>query len=257
MKSELYFTNVIHQRFYPFKHRFKYFVPSLFISHEEVSSIEKKIFFFSYNKFNIFSFYEKDHGYRNGKSLKKYIFNNLTKNNILVSNLKIKIMCFPRIFGYVFNPLSIIYCFEANNLIAIFYEVKNTSNEQHTYFFASTKKNSKKILYHNCNKNFYVSPFINMKTKYKFINKIPNKNMSLSINLYDENNKRILLASQYGKRFKLSSYNLVKNLLLNPILIFKVIVAILFEALRIIYKGGKYYSREKKIEDSISFEGKL
>ena len=49
-------------------------------------------------------------------------------------------MCFPRILGYVFNPLSIIYCYEAEKLIAIFYEVKNTSNEQHTYCFAGNNK---------------------------------------------------------------------------------------------------------------------
>ncbi len=257
MKSKLYYTNVIHQRFYPFKHRFKYFVPSLFISYEELNDIDKNLLFFSYNKFNIFSFYEKDHGYRNGKSLKKYISNNLIKNNIKISNLNLKILCFPRILGYVFNPLSVIYCYEEYNLVAIFYEVKNTSNEQHTYFFGSRTENSKKILHHYCNKNFYVSPFINMKAKYKFMNKIPDKNMSISIDLYDESNKRILLASQYGKRFRLDSYNLLKNLLLNPFLIFKVIFAILFEAMRIMSKGGKYYPREKKIADTISFEGKL
>ena len=55
--------------------------------------------------------------------------------DIEYNKLKIKILCFPRIFGYVFNPLSVLYCYDENKLIAIFYEVKNTSNEQHTYVF--------------------------------------------------------------------------------------------------------------------------
>ena len=48
---------------------------------------------------------------------------------------------------------------------------------------------------------------------------------------------------------------LLKYNLLNPLLGFKVMTAILFEAIRIIFKGGKYYAREKKPKDTITFEG--
>ena len=50
---------------------------------------------------------------------------------------------------------------------------------------------------------------------------------------------------------------LIKQLIFNPLVTFKVIFAILYEALIIFIKGGKYYSREKKIIDSITYEGKL
>ena len=70
-------------------------------------------------------------------------------------------------FGYVFNPLSIFYCYNKNTeLKAILYEVKNTFNEQHTYVFLVEK--GSKIITQNCNKKFYVSPFIEMECTYFF-----------------------------------------------------------------------------------------
>ena len=63
-------------------------------------------------------------------------------------------LCYPRILGYVFNPLSIFYCYEKDKLVAIFYEVKNTFNEQHTYVFSASS--SSNLILHKCDKKFYV-----------------------------------------------------------------------------------------------------
>lgn len=257
MYTSLYSTIISHQRFRKFKNKFKYFLFSLYLDHDELIDLSKKIKIFSYNSFNIISFYEKDHGYRDGKSLRIFVENHLKSQNFIFNHLKIRIFCFPRVLGYVFNPLSIIYCYEDKNLIAIFYEVKNTSNEQHTYFFArKNNKNFDKYI-HQCNKNFYVSPFIGMKGIYKFKNTIPKDKIAIIIDLFDENNKKILSASQYGNKISLSSISFLKQLIYNPFLTFKVIFGILYESVFIYIKGGKYYSRKKKIIDSISFEGKL
>ena len=67
--------------------------------------------------------------------MKEWVHENIRKFNIEVKITKIKILCYPRIFGYVFNPLSIIFCYEKDKLKVVFYEVKNTFNEQHTYIF--------------------------------------------------------------------------------------------------------------------------
>ena len=96
---------------------------------------------------------------------------------------------------YVFNPLSVLYCYNENKLIAIFYEVKNTSNEQHTYIFANGEDIDQKILKHQCNKDFYVSPFIGMKGRYLFTNTLTKDHISIVIDLYNNNNKKILTAS--------------------------------------------------------------
>ena len=80
--------------------------------------------------------------------------------------IKVKILCYPRIFGYVFNPLSVFYVYNNNNdLISVLYEVKNTFGEQHTYVFKVKNDN---LLQHNCEKKFHVSPFIEMNCSYFF-----------------------------------------------------------------------------------------
>ncbi len=257
MLSTLYYTTIVHQRFYPFKNKFKYRLLSMCINYDELDSLSKKIKIFSYNKFNIFSFYDKDHGYRDQRSLRDFVEKFLSKNNLKFNNLIIKIVCFPRILGYVFNPLSIIYCYEKSKLIAVFYEVKNTSNEQHTYCFASEEKKNYKEYQHKCDKNFYVSPFIGMKGFYKFRNSLSSDDISITIDLYDEKDIKILTASQYGKKTTLKSYTFMKQLIYNPFLTLKIITGILYEAIFIFLKGGKYYRRQKKILDTISFEGKL
>ena len=255
MNSSLYSTIITHERFNKFKHRFKYFVSNMLIDYDELLLLSKKIKIFSYNKFNVFSFHERDHGYRDGRLLRDYIEDFLRLNKIKFKRLEIQIMCFPRILGYVFNPLSVIYCYEGGNLFAILYEVKNTSNEQHTYCFVGNNNTETNNFSHECEKNFYVSPFIGMKAKYKFKNFIPKEKMSVIINLFDKENKKILTASQSGIRLHLNSFTLMKQLLFNPLVTIKVIVAILYESIFILLKGGKYYAREKKSKDTISLEG--
>ena len=119
MNSQILLSSIVHRRFIPFKHNLKYKVPSLYLNLDDLSEINKKYTFFSFNNFNLFSFYERDHGYRDHRSVKSFVIDSLSKFKIKYQNLKIKILCFPRIMGYVFDPLSIIYCFDNNKLISI------------------------------------------------------------------------------------------------------------------------------------------
>tara|TARA_B100001769_G_C22013547_1_gene544700 strand:- start:84 stop:857 length:774 start_codon:yes stop_codon:yes gene_type:complete len=255
MTSQILLSSIIHKRFIPFKNNLKYKVPSLYLNVDDLSDIHRKYKFFSLNTFNLFSFHECDHGYRDQRSIKTFVFESLSKYKIKYQNLKIMILCFPRILGYVFDPLSIIYCFDNNKLISIIYEVKNTSNEQHTYIFKGYTDSKEFKLSHQCSKQFYVSPFIEMEAHYKFFNKMFEDQININIDLFDKNNKKVLTASQYGKFVEFNSKNMFKFLSYNPLLGFKVMIGILYEALKIIYKGGKYYARTKKPNDTISFEG--
>ena len=139
----------------------------MLIDLNEIENLGKKIKFFSYNRFNILSFYDADQGPRDGSSLARCVKDRLIDAKIKIGSGTIKLLCYPRFFGYVFNPLSIFYCYDDNlQLKAILYEVKNTFNEQHTYVFPASS--SSNLILHKCNKKFYVSPFIEMKTFYNF-----------------------------------------------------------------------------------------
>ena len=125
MISQILLSSIIHKRFIPFKHTLKYEVPSLFINLDNLEQLSKNHKFFSLNSFNLFSIYENDHGYRDKRSIKTFVKDSLSKFNIKYKNLNIMILCFPRILGYVFDPLSIIYCYDDKKLISIFYIKKD------------------------------------------------------------------------------------------------------------------------------------
>jgi len=252
ISSSIYSGIITHKRFKPKKHFFSYKTFSLLINLKEVDNIAKKISFFSYNKFNILSFYNLDHGPRNGKSLTTWVKKTLSGSKINIDNGTIKLLCFPRFFGYVFNPLSIFYCYDRNlKLKAVLYEVKNTFNEQHIYVFRSTP--SSKVIFHKCSKKFYVSPFIKMKTFYNFRLSKPGSSLDVLIKQTDAQGA-LLIAHQTGKRIKLNSKNLFYQFLKHPLMSFKVIMAIHFEAFRLWTKGIKLVKKKIKIKNNLSVE---
>ncbi len=156
--SCIYVGNVIHKRFKPKEHFFKYRVFSLLLDLSEINLIQKKISFFSYNRFNLISFFDKDHGNRDGSNLKDWVIKNIQKYNIETKNIRIKLLCYPRILGYVFNPLSVFFIYNENfSLVAILYEVKNTFGEQHTYVFKT--ENRLKLIENKCQKKIFCISF--------------------------------------------------------------------------------------------------
>jgi DUF1365 family protein len=225
---------------------------SLFIDLSELNELDNKLKFFSLNKFNLISFYEKDHGERDGSSLLNWVKFNLSNNNISTENIKIKLLCYPRILGYVFNPLSIFFIYDKDeNLISILYEVKNTFGEQHTYIFKVESEN--KLIQNNCSKKFHVSPFIEMNCNYFFRILNPGEKLSVIIDQYDQEGK-ILFASQDGKRSDLTSENLMNSYLKHPLMTFKIISAIHFEAFKLWIKGIKFVKKKLKIKNNITTE---
>ena len=250
MNSCIYNGIVTHTRFKPIRHNLRYKTFSLLLDLDEVEKLDKKLSIFSHNKFNLFSFYDKDHGDRDGSSLKTWVLSNLKKFNIHENINTIKILCYPRIFGYVFNPLSIFYCYDNTNLKAIFYEVKNTFNEQHTYIF---KVNNNEKIDQKCKKKFYVSPFMDMETYYNFKLLEPNEKLSVYIKQTDTEGT-VLTATQTGDKKELSLKQLILNFIKYPLMTIKIISSIHYEALLLWKKGAIYRKRDKKLKNNLSFE---
>ena len=250
MNSCIYNGEVNHTRFKPVKHFLNYKTFSLFIDLDEIEQLDKSISIFSHNKFNIFSFYNKDHGDRDGNCLKKWVISNLKKYKIEGNISKIKILCYPRIFGYVFNPLSIFYCYENEKLKSIFYEVKNTFNEQHTYIF---KIKDGEEIKQKCKKKFYVSPFMDMETFYNFKLIDPNQRLSVMIKQTDAEGT-VLTATQTGDKKEFNFKQLLINFFKYPLMTLKIISSIHFEALLLWKKGAIYRKRDKKVFNNLSYE---
>ena len=250
--SCIYNGQVIHKRFKPKEHFFKYKVFSLLLDLSELNLLDKELKIFSYNKFNILSFYDIDHGPRDGTSLISWVKENLNNNNINSNEIKIKLLCYPRVWGYIFNPLSIFFVYDKNSkLISILYEVKNTFGEQHTYVFKIDKDNQ--LFEHSCKKKFHVSPFIEMNCLYYFKILKPTDKLSVVINQNDDSGK-LLFASQDGLKNELNNKNLMISYISNPLMSFKIIGAIHFEAFKLWIKGIKLVKKKFKIKNNITFE---
>ena len=251
--SKIYTGKVIHKRFKPKEHYFKYNVFSLLIDLNELEEINKYIKFFSYNKFNIISFYDKDHGDRDGSSIKLWVKKNLRNIGIIKEDIRIKLLCYPRIFGYVFNPLSTYFIYNKHSeLISIFYEVKNTFGEQHTYIF---KAHDEKTVQNKCKKKFYVSPFIEMDCEYHFKTLNPREQLSVVINQNDKDGK-LLFASQDGISKDFNNKNLILSYLTHPLMTFKIIGAIHYEAFKLWAKRIKLIAKKIKLKNNITIESK-
>ena len=251
--SKIYTGKVIHKRFKPKEHYFKYNVFSLLLDLNELEEINKYIKFFSYNKFNIISFYDKDHGDRDGSSIKLWVKKNLRNIGIMTEDISIKLLCYPRIFGYVFNPLSTYFIYNKHSeLISIFYEVKNTFGEQHTYIF---KAQDEKTIQNKCKKKFYVSPFIEMDCEYHFKTLNPREQLSVVINQNDKDGK-LLFASQDGISKDFNNKNLILSYLTHPLMTFKIIGAIHYEAFKLWAKRIKLIAKKIKLKNNITIESK-
>ena len=144
------------------------------------------------------------------------------------------------------------YIFDKNsNLISILYEVKNTFGEQHTYIFKTNINDN--LIQHMCKKKFHVSPFIEMDCFYFFRLLKPGKKISVTIDQND-NKGKILYASQDGIKSEINNFNLIKSYLTHPLMTFKIILAIHFEAFRLWTKGIKFIKKEFSIKNNITTE---
>lgn len=242
LRSCLYRGRVVHCRLRPVRHSFRYRVFSLYLDLDETVAVGRQTRLFSIERPNLFSFHARDHGPRNGSPLKPWVLAQLAPLGIKLRQPRIMLLCFPRVLGYVFNPLSIYVCYDDDLLKAVLYEVKNTFGEQHVYTFAVSLSASGRIPTHRCSKAFYVSPFLDMDGRYEFELTEPDERFTLVIRQMS-GGEPLLLASQIGRRFPLADHTLVHCLATDLLMTWKVMVGIHLEALRLWCKGVPVFRR--------------
>ncbi|MDV7341269.1 DUF1365 domain-containing protein [Terasakiella sp. A23] len=252
MFSRIYEGRVFHQRTRPKKHRLAYRVFSFLFDIDELPNISKTHRFFSHNKFNLFSFWDRDHGPSEGRPLRPYVENILASAEIETDNGPIRLLCYPRLFGYVFNPLSVYYCYDrSETLRAIIYEVSNTFGERHSYVI-EVGSDSTKIIHQRCDKEFYVSPFMEMDCSYHFSMRPPADDITVMINQTDAEGT-ILKACFSGAKTDMTDRTLLGLLARYPLMTLKVMVGIHWEALKLWRKGLKLVQRPDAPESPVTY----
>lgn len=236
--ASLYVGKVMHARLKPKAHRFTYSVFSLLIDLDRLGEADRASRLFSVGRFNLVSFRESDHGLGDGTTLSSQIRASLARAGVDLEGGRILLLCYPRILGYVFNPLATYWCYRADGaLAAVVYEVTNTFHERHAYVApvldgeltpAGLRQNRDKLL--------YVSPFIDMAMAYAFRLRPPGESVRLRI-LESDAEGPILSATFSGEREPLTTKTLARLCVRFPLLTVKVMAAIHWEALRLWLKG--------------------
>jgi len=219
---------------------------------DELPSLHKELTFFSHNRFNLFSFWDKDYGGGIDTPLAQYSRNTLREAGLDLADGSVKLLCYPRLFGYAFNPLSVYYCYNpADELKAIIYEVSNTFGERHSYLIKVDQDGNRPVR-HSCKKDFYVSPFMDMDATYHFRITPPTNRVTVFIDQHDGEGS-LLKACFSGHSKALSDKFLMSLLLRYPLMSVKVIGGIHWEALKLWRKGLKIFARPAPPENPITY----
>jgi DUF1365 family protein len=133
--------------------------------------------------------------------------------------------------GYVFNPLSIYFCRRQDtSLAAIIYQVHNTFGERHSYVIPVEQNG--RVVRQQCQKEFYVSPFMDLNLRYDFRITQPGDHISVAIRA-SNGRKPTMVAVLSAQRRELSDAALLSALVSMGAVTLKVTAAIHWEALRL------------------------
>ncbi len=227
MKSALYVGRVTHRRFRPREHRLSYGVFWLLL---DIDHFPTGLRWLSRNRFNLFSFYDRDYADQSDTALRPQIEALLVPAGIDLTGGTIRLLTMPRVLGYGFNPISVYFCQRPDeSLAAIVYEVHNTFGERHSYAVAVPPE-ATLPLRHSSEKAFYVSPFLPMGLRYSFRIIPPGERAMLAITVEDSQGV-LLTAALVGERKPMSDGWLARLFVVMPLLTLKVTGGIHWEAL--------------------------
>jgi hypothetical protein len=242
--AALYFGEVMHARLKPIGHRFSYRVMSLLIDLDRLSEADRQSRLFGVNRAALYSFHESDHGMRDGSPLRAYVQRCAAKHDIDLTGGRVWLLCYPRLFGYTFNPLSVYFCHRADGGLAlVIYEVRNTFGDIHAYVLpVKPGEISAAGIRQQQDKLFYVSPFVEMAMRYHFRISPPGETVKLRI-LETDREAPLLAATFHGRRRALATPTLLRAFFALPLVSLKIVAAIHWQALRLWLKGARLVPR--------------
>jgi hypothetical protein len=217
---------------------------SLLIDLDRLSEADGLSPLFAVNRAALYSFHESDHGERDGSSLRAYVQRRAAEHDVDLTEGRVLLLCYPRLFGYTFNPLSVYFCYRADDSLALLiYEVRNTFGEIHPYVLPVRAGDlSAAGVRQEQDKLFYVSPFVGMAMRYRFRVSPPGEQVKLRI-LETDREGPLLAATFVGRHRALSTRALLRAFVALPLVTAKIVAAIHWEALRLWLKGTRLVTR--------------
>lgn len=233
-RPRLFLGHVMHRRTRPAVNAFVYPVFYVQLPLNGLAAAQNRVF--SLDRFNLLSLHAKDHGPRDGSPLLPWIQQKLREHGLPVDG-EIVLQCFPRVLGYVFNPVSFWFCHDREGqLIAVLAEVSNTFGGRHSYLLHHGGRPLPDGLELRAGKEFHVSPFCDVEGGYRFRFHLQRNCPVVRID-YDDADGELLLTSISGRPQAWSTSALLSAFLRMPLLTAGVMFRIHWQALKLWLKG--------------------
>lgn len=246
--SALYEGVVTHTRLAPVRHSFSYRVFYWLLDIDRLEDLDRSLRSFSLRRFNLFGFDPADYGPADGSPLRQWVEEILGAAGVQLDGGPVLLLTFPRVLGYVFNPLSIWYCYgPSGDLRGVIHEVRNTFGDRHSYLVPVGEGG----LEHEFEKKLHVSPFNGMDQDYRFSLTEPGARLTVSIQ-QAEGDEKLFRAGLALTRVPMTDSNALRLFLSHPLLTLKVIATIHWQALRLWAKGAPFHRRPLPPAHSIS-----
>lgn len=234
MRSALYVGEIAHTRHATPRHRFVYRSVSLLADLDELAQIDARLKLFSLDRPNLYGLYGGDFGVTRTAGLKAWAVDSMRRAGRPVG--RVELLCFPRVLGYVFNPLAVFFGYDAaDRLVAVIHQVSNTFGEKHSYVMAADESAGGGVR-QACDKAFYVSPFLPEHGRYRFRFRRPGDELDFVLGF--RAGGIALTATHKARRERLSDLGLLKRCVTHPWMTAKVIGAIHWEAFRLWRRGA-------------------
>jgi DUF1365 family protein len=237
----------MHNRLEPKKHHFAYDIFMFYLDLDEIDVLSERLWFLSRNRLNLFSFRDRDHLKLSGRTVKENILEYLSANGMDLKGGRVMLLTNLATLGYAFNPVSFYFCFNDQNApVCAVAEVGNTYGELKPYFFGGDKLQNGSFI-DRTTKYFYVSPFVDMDTEFDFKLAVPDENLNIQINDF-QNSKKFFVSSLTGRQEKLSDGALLWFFLRFPFITLQVITLIHWQALKLYLKKLPYHKKNDNLD---------
>jgi DUF1365 family protein len=253
VNSCFYECDVFHRRLRPKQHEFLYRVFYFYLDLGELEEAERKLKIFGVNRPNVYSLRDGDHFQYDEGSKPLPIADNVRRflahsGCPLEDGGSICMLCFPRMLGYVFNPVTIYFCFRPDGTPhASVVEVGNTFRELKPYLVPRAGNGTGDFEV-RVPKHYYVSPFSPVDLEFHFRLHLPDERLRVFIDSNDVKGK-VLVSTLTGGRRDMTFGNLAWFTAKFPFITLKVIALIHWHAFRLWLKRVPFFWKETCAED--------